>query len=160
MDIFEAITQDHDQIRELLQKLQRTTPRSKSRFEEFERLQELLTLHQDAEEKVFYQVVLAQKHFRSMALESLEEHNVLMFLLNGLDDLAREDERWRPRITVLHEIFEHHIQVEEDEIFDLVRELLQGEEPQELAQQFQEQKQAEANAQPRLPLSTRPKSNK
>ena len=59
-----------------------------------------------------------------IALESLEEHHIVKWVLSELDQMAPEDERFDAKVTVLIENVRHHVKEEEDEFFPMVRDEL------------------------------------
>jgi hypothetical protein len=56
-----------------------------------------------------------------MALESLEEHHVVKWMLSELEGMDPEDERFDAKVTVLIENVRHHVREEESEYFREVR---------------------------------------
>ncbi len=60
---------------------------------------------------------IAGKHDTiELALESLEQHRVVRQLMPELEQLQAEEETWMPRIKVLRESVEQHLQEEVDEV--------------------------------------------
>ena len=59
-----------------------------------------------------------------IALESLEEHHIVKWVLSELDEMDPEDERFDAKVTVLMENVRHHVEEEEDEYFPKVRDEL------------------------------------
>ena len=50
-----------------------------------------------------------------VTLESLEEHNIVKWVLSDLDSMSPEDERFDAKVTVLIENVRHHVEEEESE---------------------------------------------
>ncbi len=146
MNIFEAIKTDHEIIRELLEKLHDKSARSAARRATLPRLKIVITLHQEAEEAAFYPCLLEEKDAREDALESLEEHNVINFVLRELDETAVDDERWRPKLIVLRELYEHHIEEEEDDLFDEAQDILTDEQADEAGKEFMAHKEQQTQS--------------
>jgi len=136
MDIFEAVRTDHEHCRELLEQMEESSPRGKARERLLTKLKTEMSLHQEAEEQVFYPTVLDEKDCREGGLEAIEEHNVMNLMLLDLEETAVDDERWRPKVIVLREFFEHHIEEEQEEIFDEVQDLLTEEEAEDMGKEF------------------------
>ena len=59
-----------------------------------------------------------------MALESLEEHHIVKWVLSELERMDPEDERFDAKVTVLIENVRHHVKEEEGEYFPAVRDEL------------------------------------
>ena len=77
------------------------------------------------EEQLFYPVVRATvPGTEHVTLESLEEHNIVKWVLSDLDSMSPEDERFDAKVTVLIENVRHHVEEEESELFPKVRDEL------------------------------------
>jgi hypothetical protein len=83
---------------------------------------EELSIHAAVEEQLFYPVTRAAvPETEDVALESLEEHHIVKWVLSELDDMSPEDERFDAKVTVLIENVRHHVKEEEEEYFPMVR---------------------------------------
>ena len=90
-----------------------------------DRIIEELSVHAAIEEQLFYPVARATvPDTEDLALESLEEHHIVKWVLSELETMAPEDERFDAKVTVLIENVEHHAKEEEEEWFPKVREAL------------------------------------
>ncbi|MCL2700203.1 MAG: hemerythrin domain-containing protein [Phycisphaerae bacterium] len=143
MDIFETIRTDHALCREIMEQMEESSPRGKTRERLLTKLADEFTMHQEAEEAVFYPTVLDEKETRDAALEAIEEHHVLAMILQDLEGTATDDERWLPKLVVFREIFEHHAEEEEEEIFDEVQDLLTEDEADDMGKEFAQAKEKE-----------------
>jgi len=123
--------------------MENASPRGKTRERLLTKLTDELTLHAEAEEAVFYPVVLDEKDTRDAALEAIEEHRVITMILQDLEATATDDERWQAKLTVLRELFEHHAEEEEEEIFDEAQDLLDDDQADEMGKEFQQAKEKE-----------------
>ena len=86
---------------------------------------EELSIHAAVEEQLFYPVTRATvPDTEDIALESLEEHHIVKWVLSELDDMDPEDERFDAKVTVLIENVRHHVEEEEEEYFPKVRDEL------------------------------------
>ena len=86
---------------------------------------EELAVHAAVEEQLFYPVTRATvPETEDVALESLEEHHIVKWVLSELDGMNPEDERFEPKVKVLIENVRHHVQEEEEEYFPKVRDEL------------------------------------
>jgi hypothetical protein len=56
-----------------------------------------------------------------IALESIEEHHIVKWVLSELSGLDPANERFEPKVTVLIEAVRHHVEEEETEFFPKVR---------------------------------------
>ncbi|MEW6442623.1 MAG: hemerythrin domain-containing protein [bacterium] len=142
MDLLQAIQKDHEELKGILEKLKKTTNGgSKQREDLFAKLKKEITPHMEAEEKAYYPVLKEKKGAREKVLESVEEHHVTKTVLKELEKLSRADEQWPAKLSVFKELVEHHIEEEEDSIFELTRELMEEEQLEEVLASFTEQKE-------------------
>ena len=82
-------------------------------------------MHAAIEEQLFYPVTRATvPDTEDIALESLEEHHIVKWVLSELDGMDPEDERFDAKVTVLIENVRHHVEEEEEEYFPKVRDEL------------------------------------
>jgi iron-sulfur cluster repair protein YtfE (RIC family) len=139
MSILKLIAEDHEKVRGIFQKMKDTTDRAeKTRTDLLEKLKKELEPHMEAEEKLFYPWVREHADAEDEVLEGLEEHHVTRRSLKELESLAVNSEKWKPRMTVLFELVDHHAEEEEDEIFKHARKHLNDEESEKLAEKFKE----------------------
>lgn len=140
VDIYEALRQDHEEVRSIFEKLMESSSRAaKTREKEFQRLQKELVPHEHAEEKVFYPALL-NGEFREDTLQALEEHHAADVMITELKQLSMDDERWNAKLAVLRDMVEHHIEEEEGKIFDDAGDVLSEDQADELGRQFDAKK--------------------
>lgn len=148
MDAFELLKQDHKTVSGILEKLDATTERGvKTREELFTQLKTELDIHAQIEEQILYPVLKEAKETEDITLEAYEEHAVVKRLLQELDALAKDDETWGAKLTVLKENVEHHVEEEEGEMFKDARKVLSAEQIEDIGARLQaakEQKKAAA----------------
>jgi DUF438 domain-containing protein len=141
MDIFEAITSDHDKVKHLFEQMEHTSERATSRREKLlHSLSSALLPHMYAEEQFFYQVLLDETSEQEHVYEALEEHRAAKMVLSDLTEAAVDDPRWPARLKVLKELVEHHVQEEEGQIFDIARTVIDEERAASAAKRFREMK--------------------
>lgn len=134
MLIFDALKQDHDEVKELLAKAAETGGQ-KTRQRLFEKIRKALLAHAMAEQQTFYRALLDHEETADETMEAEVEHEIVTRLLEDMG--ATEDpERWQAKCTVLKELVEHHIKEEEKEIFKAARKVLDKQQQQELAEEF------------------------
>jgi hemerythrin superfamily protein len=126
MDALTLLKNDHRSVEKLFKRFEHTGERAfAERRKIVDRIIEELSQHAAIEEQVFYPVVLATvRGANDMALESLEEHHVVKWLLSELRGMDPHAERFEARVTVLIESVRHHVQDEETELFPKVRQQL------------------------------------
>jgi hemerythrin-like domain-containing protein len=117
-----------------------------------DRIIELLTVHTYIENEVMYPRVRALlPEVEDDVLESYEEHHVADLLVMELSVMKPDGERFVPKMTVLIENVEHHMDEEEHEWFPKVREGLGRKQLQEIGDELAERKKTA----PRKPTSPR-----
>ena len=138
MDAFELMKKDHEKVSGIFEKLEPTTERGvKTREELFAQLKSELDIHAKVEEEIFYPAIKEAKETHDITLEAFEEHKVVKGLLAELDALAKDDETWGAKFTVLKENVEHHVEEEEGEMFKSARKVLTKEQIEELGERMQ-----------------------
>jgi hemerythrin superfamily protein len=140
-DLFEEIRMDHDEVKDMLDKLEQTTG-SKNRGTLFEKFKQELIPHMKAEEKSLYPALAKEKSAREDALEAVEEHHVAEMVLKELDKMSKDDEKWKAKLLVFKEIVNHHIEEEEGKIFEHAREAFDEEQLEVIFEDFQKNKRS------------------
>lgn len=126
-DIIKSLKADHDQHRDLFERLKATTTQSAAtRLALLEQLDLELRLHMRFEEDVFFPALRAHadKDTRGQTLEAYAEHEAARATLNELESVSPEDEMWEAWLKVLSEELEHHMKEEEDDLFPQATELI------------------------------------
>lgn len=141
MNAFQLLKEDHQKVSGIFQQLEPTTERAeKTRTELFARLKEELDIHAQVEEKVFYPSIKQAAETREIVLEGFEEHHVVKILLKELEELPVDTEQWTAKLKVLKENVEHHVEEEEQEMFQKAREVLSEDEINKLGERMDEMK--------------------
>jgi hemerythrin superfamily protein len=145
MNAIELLKQDHKNMRALLEELAGTTTRGvKKRRELLEKIQINLVAHNTIEEEIFYPAFKKAgdgKDDAKMYFEALEEHRAAGDLV--LPDLLKTDvdsEKFAGRAKVLKELFEHHADEEEKEMFKRAKALMSKQALEELGNQLARRK--------------------
>ena len=139
---FELLTDDHDEVKGLLEKMEDTSDGAvKTREKLLVQLKEALVPHMKAEEKAFYPALMKKKEVKKETLEALEEHHLAETVLRQLEDVSAGDDVWGAKLAVLKELVEHHIEEEEDELFEMAEEALGEDQLESIMQEFQKEKE-------------------
>ncbi len=142
MNAFTLLKADHKKVASILEKLESTTERGvKTRQELFAQLKTELEIHTRIEETVFYPVLEKQDETRDITLEAVEEHRIVKRLLAELDSLAKDDEQWTAKMTVLKENIEHHVEEEEGDMFKKAQKALSDQEIETLGTRMERAKE-------------------
>ena len=118
-----------------------------------DRIIEELSRHAAIEEQLFYPVARAAvPDTEDIALESLEEHNIVKWVLSDLQTTPAQHERFDAKVTVLIENVRHHVEEEERDFFPKVRDQLGRKVLNDLGEAMALAKQAApTHPHPRLP---------
>jgi iron-sulfur cluster repair protein YtfE (RIC family) len=139
--IIDLIKQDHEKTRSQFEKIMNSGKKEVSgRQKLFTQLEEELQVHMEGEERFFYPALEQHVEARDKTLEAYEEHQVAKTMLGTFKSLAVDDERWKAKLSVLHEICEHHMKEEEREVFKLAKKSLDKHQMEEIALQFLQHK--------------------
>jgi len=148
VDAIDLLESDHRRLEDLLKKGEETTVRAvKGRKELLDTITNELNAHELIEEKVLYPALKSHPDAKAIVLEGYQEHHVADLLVKELHGLARSDERWGPKLKVLKENIEHHIEEEEDTMFPMARSVLSRADLEELGVRMETMK-AEALRRP------------
>ena len=123
MDAITFLRDDHKTVELLFRRFEKAGDRAYVEKRQIvDRIIEELSVHAAIEEQVFYPVARATvPDTERIALESLEEHHIVKWLLAELADLNPGQERFDAKVTVLIENVRHHVKEEETDFFPLVR---------------------------------------
>jgi hemerythrin superfamily protein len=100
----------------------------------------MLSLHEELEETYFYPQLKKADAARDLVLEAYQEHHVMDVLLDEISALKPSSEEWEPKIKVLKENTEHHIEEEEGELFPKVRKIWDADKRDQVGRQMQQAK--------------------
>jgi Hemerythrin HHE cation binding domain len=145
MDAIELLERDHKNVKKLLEEIDETEANAvEKRRELFERIRHEMQVHEKIEEQIFYPALKDHPRAKDIVLEGYEEHHAVDVLLDELDDVPFDDERWAPKMTVIKENIEHHIEEEEEEMFEKARSILDDSDLARLGEQMEQLKKKES----------------
>ena len=131
MDALTLLKDDHDKVKGMLDKLEKTTERAEvTRTEGLQALKQELTTHEAIEEEILYPALKEFAKTKDITLEAYEEHHVVDTIMAELEQTPVDDETWAAKFTVMKENLEHHIEEEEGEMFKKARQVMDGERAQ------------------------------
>jgi hemerythrin-like domain-containing protein len=136
LNAIDLLKEDHDRLKDLFEKLEDTTERaSKKRILLFEKIRQEIRIHSQIEEEIFYpafQRAAEEQEDRELIFEAKEEHRVVDFELPRLGRTKAESEQFGAKAKVLKELFTHHSDEEEDDMFPRAKKLMKSEELESL----------------------------
>ena len=137
MNALELLKADHEKVQQLFKKAEDANPERQRQL--FEEIKEELEIHAHIEETVFYPAVREADELKDMVLESLEEHKQVKTLLREMENLTSDSEKFEPKLKVLMENVEHHVEEEESEMLPEAETVL-AEQAEELMDEMHEVK--------------------
>ncbi len=139
--LFDAIRKDHHEVKGIFEKMLHAK-KFELREELIEKLQSEIVPHMRAEEKALYTTLREDcSECREDVLESFEEHHAARLILNELQELSPDDERFLAKTMVLKEIVEHHMKEEEGKLFEDIRHAMDEKKGEQVLQQFMQEKE-------------------
>ena len=152
-DAIVLLRDDHREIRKVFTAFEKAGDNAHATKQKLvDQMIELLTVHTYIENEVMYpRVRELLPEVEDDVLESYEEHHVADLLVMELAAMDPDAERFVPKMTVLIENVEHHMEEEEKEWFPKVREGLGRKQLQQIGDEMAERKKTA----PRSPTSPR-----
>jgi len=136
MNALELLTDQHDEVDELIEKLENTEDSDRKRAL-FTELADKLAAHATIEEKLFYPAVYA-KQTEDLLRESAEEHLQIKRVLADMLGMDVDDEQFDAKLSVMKEEISHHAREEEEaELFPKVKKLFTEGDLEGLADEMQ-----------------------
>lgn len=136
MTIFEALRQEHEIQRDLIDKLIKTQGKTQERKKIFENLKHELKIHADAEERHFYIPLIKKDMTQEKARHSVAEHHEMDELVEQLEDTGMDASNWLKIAKELEHQLLHHLEEEEHEVFQMAGKVLTEKQKTELASSY------------------------
>jgi hemerythrin-like domain-containing protein len=140
------LKEDHKNVTALLEKLAGSTSRqSKSRDALVGKIEQEIKVHSQLESEIYYPAfkeASRKKADQPLYFEAMEEHHIVDVVMAELNDGSSMDgEAFAAKCTVLKDLVEHHIRVEERQLFPAARKVLSGGQRQQLGEEINERKE-------------------
>jgi hemerythrin superfamily protein len=143
--MLDKIRGDHQHLRRLLRAVSETHGDTDERRGLFADLCAHLEAHAAVEERLLYARLLADPRTRDGAIRSIDDHEHIRSLLDELAETSFSSSLWLIRLKGLRQELEHHMDAEEEEIFEAFGRTVDSAQHQDLALAFEREK-AEAMA--------------
>ena len=141
--LYDAIIEDHNRHRDLLDRIARTEGDSKDRREAWDEFYRDVKSHSAAEEETFYSKLMTQTWGQDAARHSVHEHAEMDEILEELREMDMSSPGWLTRFKTLKHDYEHHMEEEENEVFTRAKEVIGKEENDSFGQKFLTRKSKE-----------------
>lgn len=138
MTIFEALRQEHEIQRDLIHKLLKTEGKTEERKKIFEDLKHELKIHEDAEERHFYIPLMKEDMTQDKARHSVAEHHEMDELVEKLEATEMDASNWLKIAKDLEHQLIHHLEEEEQEVFQMAGKVLTEKQKTGLASDYNE----------------------
>src|SRR2546421_9625211 len=115
MNAIELLKADHEKVSELFEQFKANEEGDNTGL--FEDIKSELVLHTHIEETIFYPRMEKEgdEELRTIVLEAIEEHRQVKMFLDEISALTDDSEKFNPKLKVLVEDVEHHVEEEENE---------------------------------------------
>ncbi len=131
--IFAILRREHSQAKEnLSQMINENRPMS----EMFSQTRDALNSHMRGEESVLYPILETNASTRSLALASIEEHNMAKQVMNDMPTASASNEQWNAKIRVLNDLISRHVEVEENEVFPKAKAYITEDQAKNLGREY------------------------
>lgn len=139
MELFDLLRQDHEKVRGMFARFDLLKEQPEKNRREMEKLfadlQREIRAHMEGEEKHFYPALREAEDTHEDILESVEEHHVVKVLLRELDR-TQMSEKWIAKLSVMKENVQHHLQEEEEELFEKAQQVLDKSQLKQIGEQI------------------------
>lgn len=148
MNAIELLKADHDKVDKLFQKIKSTEEGEHPPI--FEQIKAELDVHTHIEETIFYPRMIEEgdEELQKIVKEGIEEHRQAKMFLREISELADDSEKFEPKLKVLMEDIEHHVQEEEGEMFKMVEEQFDAAVLEELGTEMEAEKKKAMKSKP------------
>ena len=137
MNIFEALRQDHDVQRKLVDELIETQGDSKKRDELFSKIKTELKSHAAAEERFFYIPLMKVDMTLEKSRHGVAEHHEIDEMIAKLEETDYSSSGWLVEAKNLQRKVHHHLDEEEQIVFQMGGKVLTDEQKEQLASDYQ-----------------------
>ena len=143
MNIFEALRESHDRQRRYADALIQTRGDTPERVEAYKRLKSELQAHETAEERHFYIPLMEFDNGVDLSRHAISEHHEMDEMMEALDATEMSSPSWLATAKKLSEKVHHHLKEEEQKFFQMAGKLLDDQQKETLAGQYQKEYKAQ-----------------
>ncbi|POF41535.1 hemerythrin [Pseudomonas laurylsulfativorans] len=143
MNIFEALRESHERQRTYAKALIHTSGDSPERVEAYKQLKSELQAHATAEERHFYIPLMEFDNGVDLSRHAISEHHEMDEMMEELDSTEMSSPAWLATAKKLSEKVHHHLKEEEQKFFQMAGKLLDDEQKETLAGQYEKEFKAQ-----------------
>lgn len=142
MEAIQLLISDHRKVKNLFDQFKAQTDRS-HQIRVFSQIYNDLQLHTRIEESVFYPACNDYPECQELVEDSFEDHRAMKEQLAAIRALPQDSDQFVSMVEDFIEDVEDHVEVEESELFPLVRELMKSIDLQNLGERMEVMKRAD-----------------
>ncbi len=141
MTIFSVLKQEHRNVNKIFSELQDMREDSERTPQAwFVLLKQELLSHAEAEHKSLYDRLIDEPATHDVVVSSETEHETVERLLLELEALDMNNPTWMQKLAVLKDHVDDHVHEEENIIFPRAKAILEKNEQEEIAEDYQDRK--------------------
>lgn len=136
MDVLDLIKTEHRRIQTLFSEIESTNNPHKL-YECFNQLFNGLNLYAEVEQQTLYPAIRRHcQDIRELVDAAQQDHHKAKQILEELEYLSPTSREFKQKIADLKDVIQHHVQEEENEVFEQVRECMSQEDREQLGSEF------------------------
>lgn len=141
MKATDLLKEDHDRVEALFERFKQNEDGNHNVL--FKQIRGELETHTHIEENIFYPAAMkrGKKDLKKKIREGLEEHAQVKELLAQLSKMTSRNKQFNPKLQVMIENVEHHVEEEEDEMFPLAEDQFTDAQLEKLGAEMEAEKQ-------------------
>lgn len=153
MEVIQLLKKDHQLLRSLFTKFERSTRDGAARKEIVEQIIRELSMHAGVEEQLVYPLIRREvPQLESKVFLALEQHHAAKVLMAEIQKLGPEHDRYIPKVMVLKQAIDDHIEMEEAILFERLQRAVNRENLETIGERVEEAKRlAPTRPHPRAP---------
>lgn len=139
--IFRKLKEEHGEISALLHQVARTNDGDlDTRRRLFPKIERELHAHTEGEKAELYSLLEQHERTRALAQHSLDEHQEIDRLLEVLKGTDYGAPNWIGSFKTLMDAVDNHIREEEERLFPLAKEVIDGDEAKQIERRYLDQR--------------------
>lgn len=139
--IFGILKQEHKLVQDNLHQILSSNQLNDSLFQQ---TVDALNAHMKGEEELLYPRLEDNPNTRRLAFMAYDEHNLAKQLISTMSTTSTDIDRWIARVTLLNNILNNHIDMEEREVFPKAKEVLYAQTESDIRSRYLSQRQPTA----------------
>ena len=138
--IYSTLKKEHKEVKEMFEQI---LDDKKPSMIIFNQIISALQPHMSGEEKYLYPAIKAadpKEENAFMVDEAFEEHKWAKMLAAEICKMDENNEMWIPKVKVLSDMIDHHVEEEEGEVFKAAKKVLSAEQQKTILSQYEQEK--------------------